>query len=73
MQCEDKLSLMVDPSRFEQIIINLLHNALAYSAAGDTTIVHVKQFNETLLITIEDTGKGIPKKDLPFIFDRFTG
>ncbi|MGE7093464.1 ATP-binding protein [Lysinibacillus sp. NPDC048646] len=71
VQCEEKLSLMADPSRFEQIIINLLHNALAYCTAGDTTIVHVKHFNETLLITIEDTGKGIPKKDLPFIFDRF--
>ncbi len=71
VQCEDKLSLLADPSRFEQIIMNLLHNALAYCAVGDTTMVQVKQLNETLLITIEDTGKGIPKKDLPFIFDRF--
>ncbi|WP_107951393.1 HAMP domain-containing sensor histidine kinase [Lysinibacillus parviboronicapiens] len=71
VQCEERLTLMADSSRLEQIIMNLLNNALAYCAAGDTTTVTVKRLNQTLRIQIEDTGRGIPKIDLPFIFDRF--
>ncbi|MCT6902687.1 MAG: cell wall metabolism sensor histidine kinase WalK, partial [Lactobacillus sp.] len=54
-----------------QILINLLNNALIYCAPGDMTTVTVKQDSGILSIIVEDTGKGIPKKDLPYIFDRF--
>lgn len=69
--CDNGLTLCADEARLEQILINLLNNALIYCAPGDTTTVTVKKHNEVLSIIVEDTGKGIPKKDLPYIFDRF--
>lgn len=65
------LSAHVDPQRFEQVISNLVGNAIRYVPEGGRVWVTVVEINNTLKITINDNGTGIPAEDLPYIFDRF--
>ncbi|WP_418304089.1 sensor histidine kinase [Novibacillus thermophilus] len=69
--CPKNYKISADPIRFEQILLNLLDNARKYSPRGTVTTVEVEQENSDLRIFIRDSGKGIPSKDLPFIFERF--
>lgn len=60
-----------DKERVEQVIVNLLSNAIKYSPdGGDIEIVAVK-VDETVQISVTDHGIGIPKEDLPRLFERF--
>ncbi len=59
-----------DPERVEQILINLLGNALCYTSEGSVTMrAEVKQ--GMLWVSVIDTGIGISEEDLPHIFERF--
>jgi len=62
----------VDADRIAQVIRNLLNNALRHTPAGGRiTLICRKETTQSLLITVSDTGEGIPPDDLPFVFDRF--
>jgi len=62
----------IDAKKLEKILSNLLSNAIKYTNANGIISVHGKvENNTTLIITINDTGVGISKDDLPFIFDRY--
>ncbi len=65
------LSASVDPQRFEQVMSNLVGNALRYVSDGGRIWVTADEIAQGLCITVNDNGKGIPDEDLPFIFDRF--
>lgn len=59
-----------DKDRLEQIFINLLGNAIRYTEKGTVTIKAWHEDNKVHVI-VEDTGMGIPKEEIPFIFERF--
>lgn len=61
----------VDTDKLGQVIDNLMNNAIKYSPDGGKITVKLEQTNTQVLLRISDEGIGIPKKDLPKIFDRF--
>ena len=66
------LTLRADRSYLEQVLINLLDNAIKYTPEGGKVIVSaVEKNSEDIQFSIEDNGIGIPKEDLSRIFERF--
>ena len=61
----------VDPGRIEQIINNLLTNALRYTPEGGSVSVTLCRKADSALLSVADTGPGIPEEALPRIFERF--
>src|SRR5699024_2565982 len=60
----------IDSERFQQVLTNILDNAQKHAYEGTEIKVDVKQTAKQINITFTDEGEGIPKKDLPYIFDR---
>ena len=60
-----------DKGRIEQVFVNILSNAIKYTPDGGKITVHGKNEGGKVEISVQDTGIGIPKKDLERIFDRF--
>ncbi|KQX45916.1 MULTISPECIES: two-component system histidine kinase PnpS [unclassified Paenibacillus] len=78
MLVDDDIYIEADEDRLRQIIINLLSNGIAYTHDGGKVKVRVEPLDmnadgdyERLRLIVSDTGMGIPKKDLPRIFERF--
>ena len=63
--------IYADPNRIEEVLTNLLTNAIKYSPSQTTIEVNVKQKKNRVLITVTDQGIGIPKNKLSHIFERF--
>lgn len=60
-----------DRARIEQVIVNIITNAVRYTPDGGEISVHVGGSDNHVWVTVKDTGIGIPKDQLPHIFDRF--
>ncbi|MBU1661738.1 MAG: HAMP domain-containing protein [Chloroflexi bacterium] len=65
------LSALLDPQRFEQVVSNLIGNALRYVPTGGKVWVTAHETQDGLRITVNDNGSGVPAENLPYIFDRF--
>jgi PAS domain S-box-containing protein len=60
-----------DPSRLQQVVWNLLTNAIKFTPAGGRVDIRLERRDSMARITVSDTGQGIRRELLPFVFDRF--
>jgi len=67
----DQVIVCGDRYRLKQVLLNLISNAIKYSAKGGKVIIDLEKGDEQVLLRISDSGSGIPAEDLPHIFDRF--
>jgi len=64
--------LYVDPQRMKQVLNNLVVNAIKFTPPGGTVTLRVRPYNERFaMISVEDTGYGIPPEDRNHVFERF--
>lgn len=70
IHCDTDMTTMVDPERFQQVILNLMDNSIKYSGSSSTITISAKEMKKWIQVTVEDEGEGIPKNHLPYIFDR---
>ncbi len=61
---------LVDRDRLEQVLLNLLENSLMYTPSGGAE-VSLQDETDLVVVSVKDTGIGIPREDLPRIFERF--
>lgn len=69
---EEAMTVDVDPTRITQVIVNLLTNAAKYTPAGGRIVLRARREENEAVVSVCDTGIGIPKEALASIFDMFS-
>jgi signal transduction histidine kinase len=65
------LCIQADGNKVQRILMNLVSNAIKYTPENGTILVSAAKKGHWAVITVQDTGYGIPKEELPHIFDRY--
>ncbi len=68
---EKELMINADKKKIEQVIYNLVNNAINYTGDDNKVIINIIKEKNDILIEIKDTGKGIKEEDLPYIWDKY--
>ena len=68
---DDLIKIEADKDKINQVIENLISNALKFSPEGGEITVSIKEAKDKLKVNVSDNGIGIPEKDLPHIFEKF--
>jgi two-component system phosphate regulon sensor histidine kinase PhoR len=69
--CEAPSPIVGDVRRLRQVVTNLLSNAIKFTASGGAVKVVIERHEQTVEVSIEDTGKGIAPESLPVLFERY--
>ena len=67
----DQVLVCGDQDRLKQVLLNLIGNAINYTPQGGTVTLSLGKDQEEAILTIKDTGQGIPEEDIPHVFERF--
>ncbi len=69
--CPGRLLTRVSPPLLEQAVVNLIDNAVKYSAQGSTIVVTLEEMGDEVVVSVTDEGQGIAREHLPRLFERF--
>jgi two-component system phosphate regulon sensor histidine kinase PhoR len=67
----DLPAIQIDEDRLEQVLINLIHNAIKFTPPGGKIRISAQQKERSVIFSVQDSGVGIPQKDIDRIFERF--
>lgn len=70
-KCKGHIYVNADKKRLEQVMYNLINNAINYTGDDKKVYVFVREENDKVRVEVKDTGKGIKEEDLPLIWDKY--